>query len=98
MAKRAPNWAAMVAEAEESDSTRAEVAAKYGATEAALKYHIYRARKAGRHERTPRLLPLRTEDERAALVVEFGAVRLSFRDGCDADFVAAVVRALSEAC
>jgi hypothetical protein len=69
----------------------AAVAARHGVNLATLKYHLYRSRKA---KPTTRLLPVRQAGTGPVLVAEFGAVRLSFREGCDPAFVAAVLRAL----
>ena len=51
--KRSEFWDAVVAEAREGGQSRAAVASKHGVTEAALKYHYYKDRKATtpRHKR-----------------------------------------------
>ena len=97
MAKRdqSGRWATIVAEAESSEATHIEVAKKHGVSLPALKYHIYKARKEGSAPQ-PRLLPVRTSDSGAAVQVELGQLRLSFRSDCDPGFVAAVVRALAK--
>jgi hypothetical protein len=91
MAKRAPDWAAIIAEAETGPGTHAAVAARHRVNLATLKYHLYRSRKA---KPEARLLPVRAPGTGPVLVAEFGAVRLSFREGCDPEFVAAVLRSL----
>jgi hypothetical protein len=96
MANRdAGSWAAIVAEAETAGIPHTEVAAKHGVTVAALKYHVYKRRKSG-SKPGPRVLPVRIGDERRGLLAEFGNVKLSFGDGCDPAYVAAVLNALGK--
>jgi hypothetical protein len=96
MANRdAGSWAAMVAEAETAGVPHTEVAAKHGVTVAALKYHIYKRRKAGAKS-APRVLPVRIGDEPRGLLAEFGSVKLSFSENCDPAYVAAVLSALGK--
>jgi hypothetical protein len=89
-------WAAVVGEAQAGGASHAEVAAKHGVTEAALKYHFYKARKqAGKSKRVP-VLPVRIGDgETRQFSVELGAgVRVRFAEGCDPAYVAALVAKL----
>jgi len=97
MANRdAGSWAAIVAEAETAGVPHTEVAAKHGVTVAALKYHIYKRRKAAGSKPAPRVLPVRLSDERRGLLAEFGNVKLSFSESCDPAYVAAVLSALGK--
>jgi hypothetical protein len=100
MAKRdAESWAAIVAEAETAGVPHGETAKKHGVTLATLKYHLYKARDAGKKKaRTPRVLPVRLVAEASAASVDaqFGSVRVSFRDGCDPAYVVAVLSALGK--
>ena len=89
----------MVAEARSGELTREQVAAKHGVSVAALKYHFYKGnRAAAKQAPTPRVLPVRLKSERSGAVIEaeFGSVRLSFREGCDPAYVAAVLGALGK--
>src|SRR6266700_1713679 len=97
-AQRPEFWAAVVAEAQAGELSHTDVAAKHGVTMAALKYHFYKARSAGKGSRRPRVLPVRLKRERVGAVIaaEFGSVRRSFRDGCDPAYVAAVLGALGK--
>lgn len=90
------SWAAIVAEAESAGVPHKEIAGKHGVTVAALKYHIYQARKRGRTE--PRVLPVRVGDESRTFVVEVGVARLRFAEGCEPGYVAAVLTAVAKAC
>jgi hypothetical protein len=99
MAKRdAESWAAIVAEAETAGVPHGEIAKKHGVTLATLKYHLYKARGAGKKKApAPRMLPVRVVTEGAAAVeAQFGSVRVSFRDGCDPAYVVAVLGALGK--
>lgn len=98
MAKQAKGpdfWASAVAEAQAGELPHAEIAAKYGVTEAALKYHFYKARKQqGSSKRVP-VLPVRVGDEPRELSVDLGGtMRLRFGEGCDPSYVAALVAKL----
>ena len=98
-AQRPEFWAAVVAEARSGELTREQVAAKHGVSVAALKYHFYKGnRAAAKQAPTPRVLPVRLKSERSGAVIEaeFGSVRLSFREGCDPAYVAAVLGALGK--
>ena len=90
-------WAAVVAEAQAGAETHAAVAAKHGVTEAALKYHFYKARKpAAARNRMP-MLPVRVgvgDDARLFSVEMGGSLRLRFAEGCDPAYVAAVIAKL----
>jgi hypothetical protein len=44
-ARRPEFWTAVVAEAQAGGAPHAEIAAKHGVSEAAFKYHFYKARK-----------------------------------------------------
>ena len=95
-AKRAEFWAAVVAEAQAGDASRAAVATKHGVTEAALKYHFYKARKpAVKAKRVP-MLPVRIGGGEAAQVsIELGpSLRVRFAEGCDPAYVAALIAKL----
>jgi hypothetical protein len=94
MAKRgAEAWAAIVAEAETSGIPHPDVAKKHGVSLPALKYHVYKARAVKKAE--PRILPVRAGSD-AAVAAEFGSIRVSFREGCDPAYVAAVLSALAK--
>ena len=90
-------WAAVVAEAQAGGASHAEIAAKHGVTEAALKYHYYKARKTVRRAAT-RVLPVRVKGEvpSALIEAEFRGVRVSFREGCEPAYIAAVLGALGK--
>jgi hypothetical protein len=99
MARRAPAyWAEIVAEAEGSGVSHAEIAVKHRVSLSALKYHIYKSRKSERAPAgRPRLLPVRFAAEPMMLQAQVGAVRLSFAEGCAPSYVAALLTALSKA-
>lgn len=90
-------WTAIVAEAESAGVPHGEIAAKHGVSLPALKYHIYKARSAG-GKQEPRVLPVRVGDERRTFQVEIGALRLSFAEGCEPSYVAAVLNAIGKTC
>jgi hypothetical protein len=98
MAKRdASAWAAIVTEAETTGVPHGEIAKKHGVTLPALKYHLYKSRGRGESKaQSPRVLPVRVDAAPATVEAEFGAVRVSFRDGCDPGYVAAVLAALGK--
>lgn len=100
VAQRPEFWAMVVAEAQAGGQTLEQVATKHSVTEAALKYHLYKTRRATVKPtaRAPRVLPIRVEQEResAAVEAQFGSLRVSFRDGCDPVYVAAVLSALGK--
>jgi hypothetical protein len=99
MAKRdAESWAAIVAEAETAGVPHGKTAEKHGVSLATLKYHLYKSRGAATKKgRAPRVLPVRVMAERVASVeAQLGSVRVSFRDGCDPAYVAAVLGALAK--
>ncbi|HKY35405.1 MAG TPA: hypothetical protein VJN18_05665 [Polyangiaceae bacterium] len=61
--KEAGFWAAVVAEAQASEEPHTVIAARHGVTEAALKYHFYKARKPGTTARKRvSVLPVRVGD------------------------------------
>jgi hypothetical protein len=89
--KEAGFWAAVVAEAQASTEPHATIAAKHGVTEAALKYHFYKARKPA----PPAMLPVRVDESARLFSVEMdGSLRLRFAEGCDPAYVAAVIAKL----
>lgn len=93
--QRSEFWATVVAEAQAGRETHAAVAAKHGVTEAALKYHFYKARKPSEaeRERVP-MLPVRVgvgDDARLFTVEMGGSLRLRFAEGCDPAYVAALI-------
>lgn len=97
MAKRDGQlWSTIVAEAEIAGVPHGEIAAKYGVSLPALKYHLQKARKLG--TQTPRILPVRTTGELRTFQLEFGAVRVTFAEGCEPEYVAAVASALAKTC
>jgi hypothetical protein len=90
-------WASVVAEARKGELPRAEVAAKHGVTDAALKYQLYKA--PGRtvaKGKALAVLPVRVSGAAAKQVeLELGAeFRLRFDEGCDPGYVAALVARL----
>ena len=95
-AKSQEFWAAVVAEAQAGDASHGAIAAKHGVTEAALKYHFYKARKQSKATKRVAVLPVRVGDGEARLLsVELGAsLRLRFAEGCDPAYVAALVAKL----
>ena len=99
----AERWAAIVAEAEQAGVPHAQVAARHRVSLPALKYHLYKTRRANANRgqpRPPRLLPVQTAfepTERAMLQAEVGAVRLRFPEGCDPTYVAALLSELRKA-
>ena len=97
VAQRPEFWALVVTETQAGGQTLEQVAAKHSVTEAALKYHLYKTRRAtGKSGRGPRVLPIRVERESAVVEAQFGSLRVSFRDGCDPAYVAAVLSALGK--
>jgi hypothetical protein len=98
VAQRPEFWAIVVAEAQAGGQTLEQVAAKHSVTEAALKYHLYKNRRATAKPtaRAPRVLPVRVERESAVVEAQFGSLRVSFRDRCDPAYVAAVLSALGK--
>jgi len=94
-------WATAVAEAQKGAIPRSQVAAKYGVTEAALKYHLYKSpRRASTKSDALALLPVRLSGTTAKQVeVELGpGLRLRFDEGCDPAYVAALVGRLRKPC
>jgi hypothetical protein len=89
-------WATVVAEAQTGAESHAAIAAKHGVTEAALKYHFYKALKAPASARKQvSMLPVRVGDEARLISVELGgSLRLRFAEGCDPSYVAALVAKL----
>jgi hypothetical protein len=90
-------WAGVVAEAKKGVLPRAQVAAKHGVSDAALKYHLYKSpRRLVAKRDALALLPVRVSGAAAKLVeLELGAgLRLRFEEGCDPAYVAAVVSRL----
>jgi len=85
-------WAEIVADAEASGVSHAQVAAKHRVSLPALKYHLYRARKGN----GPRLLPVRVGAEPMLLQAQCGPVRVAFPEGCSPTYVAAVLAALAK--
>lgn len=98
MAKRdAESWAAIVAEAETAGVPHRQIAEKHGVTLATLKYHLYRSRAAKHEQGAPRLLPVAVKAAASSSVeAQVGAVRVTFSDGCDPQYVAAVLSALAK--
>lgn len=95
-AERPEFWAAVVAEAQAGGASHADIAAKHGVTEAALKYHYYKARKPGKSTKRVPVLPVRLGDqEQRQMSVELGpSLRVRFAEGCDPSYVAALVAKL----
>jgi len=88
-------WGAVVAEAQAGAESHAAIAARHGVTEAALKYHFYKARKPPTAARRVPVLPVRVGDEARLISVELGgSLRLRFAEGCDPAYVAALVAKL----
>ena len=86
-----------MAEAKKGEISRAEVAAKYGVTDAALKYHLYKSpQRTVAKGKALALLPVRVSGAAAKQVeLEFGTeLRLRFDEGCDPGYVAALVARL----
>jgi hypothetical protein len=75
VAQRQEFWAMVVAEAQAGGQTLEQVATKHSVTEAALKYHLYKVRRATAKApaRAPRVLPIRVAAERRC----GGAIRLA---------------------
>jgi hypothetical protein len=93
--KRSEFWAAVVAEAQAGAESHAAIAAKHGVTEAALKYHFYKAQKRPVVAKQVPMLPVRVGDEARLISVELGgSLRLRFAEGCDPAYVAALVAKL----
>jgi hypothetical protein len=90
-------WARVVTEARKGGIPHAEVAAKHGVSDAALKYHLY---KSPRHRvaksNVMALLPVRVSGTAAKQVeLDLGAgLRLRFEEGCEPGYVAALVSRL----
>ena len=64
-------------------------------TEAALKYHFYKARKPTAARKRVPMLPVRVGEEARLFSVEMvGSLRLRFAEGCDPAYVAAVIAKL----
>lgn len=88
-------WAALVAEALAGGASHAEIAARHGVTESALKYYFYKARKQPPTAKRVAVLPVRVGDEARLISVELGgSLRLRFAEGCDPGYVAALVAKL----
>jgi hypothetical protein len=88
----------VVAEAQAGGQTLEQVAAKHSVTEAALKYHLYKTRRATARPSTrgPRVLPVRVERQSAVVEAQFGPLQVSFCDSCDPAYVVAVLGALAK--
>jgi transposase-like protein len=94
-AQRPEFWAAVVAEAQAGGASHAEIAAKHGVTEAAFKYHFYKASKRPATAKHVPVLSVRVGDEARLISVELGgSLRLRFAEGCDPGYVAALVAKL----
>jgi hypothetical protein len=94
-AKASEFWATVVAEAQAGAESHAAIASKHGVTEAALKYHFYKARKPAARAKQVAVLPVRVGDEARLISVELGSsLRLRFAEGCDQGYVAALVAKL----
>jgi transposase-like protein len=95
-------WERVVAEAERSEDTHAEVAARHGVSIAALRSWLYRLRREpGRGTSEPRLLPVRVADRgefvlatEPIAVVTASGLEVRVPAGADVAYVAALVRAL----
>jgi len=90
-------WAGVVAEARQGAIPRAQVAAKHGVSDAALKYHLYKSpRRMGAKGGALALLPVRLSGTAAKQVeLELNAgLRLRFEEGCDPTYVAALISRL----
>jgi transposase-like protein len=96
VAQRREFWAAVVAEAQAGGASHADIAAKHGVTEAALKYHFYKARKPRTAAKRVPVLPVRLGDqEPRQMSVELGpSLRVRFAEGCDPAYIAALVTKL----
>jgi hypothetical protein len=94
--KEAGFWGAVVAEAQLGAEPHSAIAAKHGVTEAALKYHYYKAQRASAPLPKPsQILPVRVDADARLFSVELdGSLRLRFAEGCDPAYVAAVVAKL----
>lgn len=93
-------WAAALAEARKRELTLVEVVAKHSLSVAALKYHMCKGERGGGRKRTIRLRACYRsgqEQERAGTTIEaeLGLVRIRFREGCNAAYVAALLGALA---
>jgi len=87
-------WATVVAEVRKGALPRAQVAAKHGVTDAALKYHLYKTPgRASVKSDALALLPVRLSGTTPKQVeVELSAsLRVRFEEGCDPAYVAALV-------
>jgi transposase-like protein len=95
VSRNAEFWARLVAEAKTSGTVCREVAAKHGVSESALRYHVYKARDG---KRSTAILPVRVLGaERPLVEIDVGSgVRLRVADGCDPDFVVALVSRLRQ--
>ena len=89
-------WGRLVAEAERSGLTHREFAKRHGVAEHALKYHIYKARRAAGKSQTVRILPVESEQFGAVLTVRMGVMVLQFGGQAEPRFVAGVLRALGK--
>src|SRR5262245_10924012 len=88
-------WEAVVAEAQAGAEPHAAIAAKHGVTEAALKYHYYKARKRVVMRKRVSMLPVQVGHEARLFSIEMGgSLRLQFAEGCDPAYVAAVIAKL----
>jgi transposase-like protein len=94
-------WKRVVAEAEASERTHAQIAARHGVQVAALRSWIYRLRREGERggstNAPARLLPVRVTALPAAretIDVESGDVTLRVPVGCDPEYVASLLRAV----
>jgi hypothetical protein len=94
VAQRQEFWAMVVAEAQAGGQTLQQVAAKHSVTEAALKYDLYKVRRATAKAPAcaPRVLPIRVERQSTVVKAQFGSLRVSFCDSC----VAAVLSAIGK--
>ena len=84
-----------MSEAQAGAESHSAVAAKHGVTDAALKYHFYKAQKRPAVAKRVPMLPVRVGDEARLISVELGgSLRLRFAEGGDPAYVAALVAKL----
>lgn len=90
-------WSGLIAEVKKGEVPRSHVAAKHGVSDAALKYHLYKAPPAkAPKSKALALLPIRLSGT-ATKQVEFefdGGFRLRFEEGCEPAYIAAIVSRL----
>lgn len=91
-------WQRLVAVAEGTERTHAEIAARHGVRVTTLRSWIYRLRRErGRGEgEAPRLLPVRvaTAPPRETIAMEADGLTLHVPVGCDPEYVASLLRAV----